>query len=253
MIDSVKRDLLPEEGISLIYNQSNIILGLDGERIEDDLPFFYVQAQTNCFVKCYEPGSSIRFGEKYEQLYKKLVLCQENNANLLVKRCKEEYGRDCRTLIDQFIVLAKEPVPNSQGLQDHLKKSYLQKHQYMLRNTIGESNTQLTENYIPLRFDRKEKSIDLEDFFSNESRVLLVADAGCGKSTVCQYVTYLWARGELWRNQYEWIFYIKMPELNSSNYPPPSNQYASIDIIETECFQGYKLNHIEKQKIRISI
>ena len=156
LIDSVRRDLSLQEGVELIYNQKNIIQGLKPESIEHVFPFFDVQAQANCFVKCYEPGSSIRFGEKYEQLYNELVLCQKNNATLLVTRCEKEYGRDCRTLIDQFIILAKEPVPNSIiDLLDRLKSSYLQNHQYMLRNTIGESDTQLTQSYIPLRFENK--------------------------------------------------------------------------------------------------
>ena len=81
-------------------------------------------------------------------------------------------------------------------------------------------------------------------------RVLLDADAGCGKSTVCQYITYLWTKGELWSEQYKWLFYIKIRELNSLNYPFRSNDYSLVDIIETECFQGYKLNHVEKQKLK---
>jgi len=42
---------------------------------------------------------------------------------------------------------------------------------------------------------------------------------------------------------------IKIRELNSLNYPEQSTPYSLIDIIEKECFQGYKFYDIDRQKL----
>ncbi len=219
-----------------------------------DVPFFDVQAQANCVVKCYEPGSSIRFGEKYNKLHEQIILEQKNNANLLVARWKEEYGRGSRAFFKQFNSLNKNCNVNglcityTKALQDQLKMSYQQNLQYMRSDIFEEFHGQLTEKYIPLQLEQNNKPIELENIFI-EPHILLVADAGCGKTTLCKYATYLWARGELWKNKFEWLFYIEMRNMNSTHYASRSNEYSLIDIIERECFQGYQLNYIDKQKL----
>jgi hypothetical protein len=118
-----------------------------------------------------------------------------------------------------------------------------------LGNKNRESCPILIEKYVPLRFKDYDTSIEHEDFFV-KPRVLLLADAGCGKTTICQYATYRWACEEIWKNKFEWVFYIKIRNLNSIDYPLQSNNYSLIDIIEKECFQGYQLNDLDKQKLR---
>jgi hypothetical protein len=270
LIDSVRRDLTLEEGISLIYNLKRQISKLDETQIED-VPSFDVQALTNCFVKCYEPGFSIRLGTTHHELYKQLLVCEKNNANELVDRCKqvllreengtnlheeskEEYRRHPNNLDDRFILLAEDdisslPVPERKRLQYQLRESYKQHYQYLLGNKNRESCPILIEKYVPLRFKDYDTSIEHEDFFV-KPRVLLLADAGCGKTTICQYATYRWACEEIWKNKFEWVFYIKMRNLNSELYPRPLNNYSLVDIIEKECFQGYQLNDLDKQKLR---
>jgi GTPase SAR1 family protein len=106
----------------------------------------------------------------------------------------------------------------------------------------------LNENYVPLRFHNNNVSIELKNLLI-KSRVLIVGDAGCGKTTICQYITYSWTIGKLWRNQVDWLFYIKMRNLNSQFYPEPSEQYSLIDIIKKECFQNCKFDDLDKQKL----
>ncbi|CAF1195211.1 unnamed protein product [Rotaria sordida] len=77
----------------------------------------------------------------------------------------------------------------------------------------------------------------------------MLDDAGCGKTTACQYITYAWADGKLWEDQFDWLFYIKMRNLNSEFNPSQSNNYSLIDIIERECFQTDKLSPLEKQEL----
>ena len=219
-----------------------------------DVPFFDVQAQANCFVKCYEPGSWIRFGEKYNKLHKQIILEQQNNANRLVARWKEEYGRSSRAFFKQFNELNINcninglHITYTEPLQDQLKMSYQRNLQYMWSDIFEEFHGQLTKNYIPLRLEENKKSIELENIFI-KPHILLVADAGCGKTTLCQHATYLWAHEELWKNKFEWVFYIKMRNMNSTYYASRSNKYSLIDIVEQECFQGHRLNYIDKQKL----
>lgn len=220
-----------------------------------DVPFFDVQAQANCFVKCYEPGSWIRFGEKYNKLHKQIILEQQNNANRLVARWKEEYGRSSRAFFKQFNSLNKNCnidglcITYTKPLQDQLKMSYQRNLQYMWSDIFEEFHGQLTEKYIPLRLKEKNEAVELENLFIEPQIILLVADAGCGKSTLCQHATYSWAHGKLWKSKFEWLFYIKMRNMNSKYYASRSNEYSLIDIIERECFEGHQLNYIDKQKL----
>jgi hypothetical protein len=107
LIDSVKRDLTWEEGITLIYNRNKEIRHLHRKQF-DDVPSFVEQAGANCFVKCHEPGFWIRFGRTHPDLYEQLLLCEKNNANELVERCGKKYQRHLKSLHDRFILLAKE-------------------------------------------------------------------------------------------------------------------------------------------------
>jgi hypothetical protein len=77
----------------------------------------------------------------------------------------------------------------------------------------------------------------------------MLGDAGCGKTTACQYITYAWADGKLWKDQFDWLFYIKMRNLNSEFYREQSNNYSLINIIERECFQEYEISLEKKQEL----
>jgi hypothetical protein len=272
LIDSVKRDLTPEEGIALIYNRNKKISHLQSKQLED-VPSFVEQAAANCFVKCYEPGFWIRLGRTHPGLGEQLLLCEKNNANelaqrcdqalfceenptnLLVEHCGEEYLRHINRLYNRFILLAKEdnisslPVPERKRLQYQLQMSYKQNYQYLLGYKNSEPCSSLIKKYVPLRFKNNNTPIELTDLFI-KPRVLLLGEAGFGKTTICQYATYLWACGQMWENKFEWLFYINMRNLNSKLYPSRPNNYSLIDIIEVECFQGYKLNDLDKQKLR---
>ncbi|CAF2080192.1 unnamed protein product [Rotaria magnacalcarata] len=256
LIDSVKRDLTFEDGTSLIYNLDGQIINLD--EIQIHVPCFVEQARANCFVKCFHSGFWIRVGEKDQKLYKRLLLAEKDNANLFASRCIEKYQHNFNDLFDQFTTLVEKediqnlPFSNRTRLQDKLKMSYKQHYKHLLNNNNNnniEHCSLLDDKYIHLRFENNNKPIDLKNIFL-KSRVLMIGEAGCGKTTVCQYITYSWAIGrKLWSNQFAWLFYIKMRNLNSEIYPTQSNNYLLIDIIEKECFQEHKLDDFDKQKL----
>jgi hypothetical protein len=255
LIDSVKRDLSPDEGISLIYNRNERILNLDKRHVEN-VPSFVEQADANCFVKCFEPGFRMRLGKTRERLCEQLMSFDRDNANLLAKRCEEHHQHDLNGFSSRFASLARQDDVNrlhsmdKTRLQEQLKSIYQQHYRYLSSFMTGWNRNPLTEKYVPLQFKREDTLIELEDFFF-EPRVLVLGEAGCGKTTVCQYVTYSWACAGMWQHKFEWLFYIKWRNLNSKLYPPQQfNNYSLIDIIEKECFQGYTLTDLDKLKLR---
>ena len=251
LIDSIKRNLTLEEGSSLIYSLNEQIRNLDKTQI--DVPSFLEQARANCFVKCFEPGYWIRFGERHQKLYHQLLLLEKNNANFFASRCVERHQRSFDDLFNQFTSLAeKEDISTLSEtertrLQDKLKMSYKQHYKNLSNSANTEHCHPLDENYVPLRFKNENTSIELKNLFIGP-RLLLLGEAGCGKTTVCQYITYSWSIGKkLWQNQFDWVFYIKMRNLNSELYLPQPNEYSLIDIIDRECFVRYKFQDSDKE------
>jgi hypothetical protein len=246
LIDSVNRDLTREDGSSLIYNLNGQILHLD-ETLIDDVPSFIEQAEANCFLKCFEPGFQIRLGKRHTKLYEDLVLREKDNANLLATRCEQESQQYLNNLFYRFNLLAQEqdmsslPATEETRLQNKLKASYRQYYKSLSNET---------DKYVPLRFEYNRKPIELKHLFI-KPRVLIEGEAGSGKTTVCQHITYSWAVGDLWRNQFKWLFHIKMRNLISQRYPFRSSNYSLIDIIEKECFpEGRLENSEDKEKLK---
>ncbi|CAF4431531.1 unnamed protein product [Rotaria socialis] len=82
-------------------------------------------------------------------------------------------------------------------------------------------------------------SIHVEDIFqkcNNEiKKVLVLGRAGIGKSTFCLYVTYLWAKSQLW-SEYDLVILIHLRRLADTNYPL-NKRYTPVDLAEMEYFQ----------------
>ncbi|CAF2969459.1 unnamed protein product [Rotaria sp. Silwood2] len=227
LIDSVKRDLTPDIAIPLIYDSKKIIKQLD-RRQEENVLSFVEQAATNCFVKCFEPGLRIRFG-KQQKLCEKLFLQEKNAANQLVNQC--EMDSECRvngspdrfTRFVRLDDLNRLPLAPNATLQEKLKSSYKQ-HCRLLSNIMNEECSRpLIERFIDLRFKEENRIVQLRNLFS-EPRVLVLGEAGSGKTTVCQYTAYSWACGKLWQSRFDWLFYIRMRNLNSKLYPLRSSK-----------------------------
>ncbi|CAF4353273.1 unnamed protein product, partial [Rotaria sp. Silwood2] len=74
-------------------------------------------------------------------------------------------------------------------------------------------------------------------------KVLVLGRAGIGKSTFCQYVTYRWAKGELWP-QYKLIILIHLRNLTEYNYPS-GKKYLPFDLVKEEYFPFHNLSQID--------
>ncbi|CAM4785887.1 unnamed protein product [Rotaria magnacalcarata] len=88
-------------------------------------------------------------------------------------------------------------------------------------------------------------SIDVENIFQQckdqTKKVFILGRAGIGKSTFCQYVTYRWAKGELW-SEYKLVILIRLRRLTDSRYPP-GKRYSVNHLLENEYFPCDELSH----------
>ncbi|CAF2475183.1 unnamed protein product [Rotaria sp. Silwood2] len=260
LIDSVKRDLKRNVAVRMIYDlDSNIISHIQRRHIEDIVDFDE-QAEDNCFVKCFESGLRTRFGERHQQLCRDLKQQEIMVAIDLLNKIEIDSKNRVSGLSDRFTrfiglnQVNRLPAFVNVSLREKIELSY-KRYYAMLSNLINEEcSHRLLERFIHVQFKihNTEEEIKLLDL-CRRPRVLVLGEAGSGKTTVCQYVAYSWARKKLWRQKFEWIFYISMRQLNSSRYPPQSSNYSLIDIIVKECFRDYTLNHLEKAQLEYQI
>ena len=79
-------------------------------------------------------------------------------------------------------------------------------------------------------------------------KVLVLGRAGIGKSTFCQYVTYRWAKGEIWR-EYQLVVLLRLRLLTHVRYPRRP-KYSPIDLIEKEYVGGEKLSKEVRERFK---
>ena len=78
--------------------------------------------------------------------------------------------------------------------------------------------------------------IDVKDIFKKckdgTKKVLVFGRAGIGKSIFCRYVTYQWAKGEIW-TQYQLVILIKLRMLTDRRYPASRDRdYSPFDLVK---------------------
>ncbi|CAF1586796.1 unnamed protein product [Rotaria sp. Silwood1] len=256
LVDSVKRDLDAKTGIRLLYNFGHKIKGLD--QGDDEAPTIVEQASTNCVVKCFEPGLRIRCGKKYERLCETLLKKEKITIIELMDKCKKywenpdenfQHRFDLFRKIDKISIL---PVAPNFSLHEKLKSSYKRRYQHISNIINEQSSHRLEETFIDLKFKEEETIIRFEDLFS-KSRILILGEAGSGKTTICQYAAYSWACGTLWEDRFDWLFYIKMRNLNENIYPSRQENYTLIDIIINECYKESTFIEINQRKLEFQI
>ncbi|MBS4168594.1 HEAT repeat domain-containing protein [Parachlamydia sp. AcF125] len=88
-------------------------------------------------------------------------------------------------------------------------------------------------------FESKEK-FEIEKLFEHKSfekkdhkRVFIQGAAGIGKSTLCHYISYHWAKGTLWTGMFTCLFWISLRNFTIEKYPP-DKEYTPADLIARE-------------------
>ncbi|UJR34570.1 hypothetical protein I4U23_027346 [Adineta vaga] len=93
-------------------------------------------------------------------------------------------------------------------------------------------------------------SIDVANIFDKckdqIKNVLVLGRAGIGKSTFCQYITYRWAKGDLWP-QYNLIVLIRLRKLTNTCYASGDN-YSPFDLVKKEYFPFRDFSNDERQQ-----
>ncbi|WP_213155599.1 HEAT repeat domain-containing protein [Neochlamydia sp. AcF65] len=84
------------------------------------------------------------------------------------------------------------------------------------------------------------KNIEIEHLFKHESfknksakRTYIQGAAGIGKSTLCHYIAYRWAKEELWQSLFSYLFWIPLRNLTLRKYPA-DKEYTPADLIARE-------------------
>ncbi|MBS4169138.1 HEAT repeat domain-containing protein [Parachlamydia sp. AcF125] len=87
---------------------------------------------------------------------------------------------------------------------------------------------------------KPKKEVEIEKLFELESlekkarkRIFIQGAAGIGKSTLCHYISYHWAKGKLWTGMFTCLFRIPLRNLTLRKYPP-DKEYTPADLIAKE-------------------
>ncbi|WP_213105453.1 HEAT repeat domain-containing protein [Candidatus Protochlamydia amoebophila] len=85
------------------------------------------------------------------------------------------------------------------------------------------------------------KNIEIEELFKHTSlkeakskRVYIQGAAGIGKSTLCHYIAYRWAKQDLWQDLFSCLFWIPLRNFTLEKYPA-NHDYTPVDLIAREC------------------
>ncbi|CAF3415427.1 unnamed protein product, partial [Rotaria socialis] len=166
----------------------------------------------------------------FEEIRQKYI--RENRIKRMVN--EEKRFTIEQSYINLAIVDAKDQQEKEKKLkeQDQKMKEREKQKDFNLERQHGEIIGTYEEIY------GHKTSIDVENIFQQckdqIKKVLVLGRAGIGKSTFCQYVTYRWARGELW-SEYELLILIRLRKLTSRRYPP-DKRYSPINLLENEYF-----------------
>ncbi|CAF3531955.1 unnamed protein product, partial [Adineta steineri] len=178
-----------------------------------------------------------------------------DGPSYLFELIKYEYKRNSR--IERFMNPAKSfPVDQSyinlamiETKEQQEKEKKLKQHDKQ-NSASKQRNDKILGTYEEIYGTKT--TIDVKNIFDKckvqTRKVLLLGRAGIGKSTFCQYVTYKWAKRELW-TQYDLVILIRLRKLTESRYLSAQN-YSPINLVEKEYFPFGDFSNEEKQQLK---
>ncbi len=92
-------------------------------------------------------------------------------------------------------------------------------------------------------------SVEAENLFKSNPRqqqIVILGQAGSGKTTYITGLTVRWALGTLWQDEFDWVFKIYCDHLNQSPVYQPGKNYTIQDLIHYECFPEFTEKKFEE-------
>ncbi|CAF1188268.1 unnamed protein product [Rotaria magnacalcarata] len=140
---------------------------------------------------------------------------EQNYINLAILETKEQQEKEKQL---------KQP-DNDNQIDEENEQNKLRKHQ----------NKDILGTFEEIYGNKT--TIDVENIFEKckdqTKKILVLGRAGIGKSTFCQYITYRWAKGEIWP-QYRLVVLIRLRSLTDSRYPRREPPYTTMDLVKKE-------------------
>ena len=167
-------------------------------------------------IKNHSSDQPVTSGSQRENFFD--LIREEYILNSFIHRIINE--EKCFPIKESYINLA---IVTSEEQRDKEKKLSQAEHKDAIIGTFEEIHSTKTV-------------IDVKDMFEKckggTKKILVLGRAGIGKSTFCQYVTYQWAKGEIW-TQYQLVVLIKLRMLTNDNYPS-GRDYSPFDLVKKE-------------------
>ncbi|KIC76463.1 hypothetical protein DB41_GC00300 [Neochlamydia sp. TUME1] len=107
---------------------------------------------------------------------------------------------------------------------------------------LDKHSQQIQDDRIPTfeTIYEPKQNIEIEKLFEHKSlekenakRIYIQGAAGIGKSTLCHYIAYRWAKEELWQGIFSYLFWIPLRNLTLKKYPADT-EYTPADLIARE-------------------
>ncbi|KIC73713.1 hypothetical protein DB42_BS00280 [Neochlamydia sp. EPS4] len=150
-----------------------------------------------------------------------------SQKTLSIFRIKAEQEWEFKVPLEEIyvrlgIIESKERRVSDQALDKH--SDQIQDDRIPTSETIYESkeNIEIEKIFEHVSFDKKEAK-----------RIYIQGAAGIGKSTLCHYIAYRWAKEELWQGIFSYLFWIPLRNLTLKKYPA-DKEYTPADLIARE-------------------
>jgi hypothetical protein len=130
--------------------------------------------------------------------------------------------------------------------QDYLIPSFRLRRHYLINckiNTLFNNNQELPVSKFPVSLVNTSGSGKIEKHTANnlfsilkeQHKILLVGEAGMGKSTIATYLLLEWAAKPEWQKRFDWVLLVRLGNLNNIFYAPKEKLYTAIDLVAKEC------------------
>jgi len=237
----------------------------------------YTNSEWGQGVGTKEPQAKIDTEEKAKELNIDLVWMVKSNFEIY---CQEERNLNISRYF--FELNTKWELTNN-GFKDTLRYCYLKN--FKTISLLDEKKKRVSDIFVNLAIIKEQKEektkdkllnretflssyeeihklkepIEIKELINTSKKSLIYGKAGVGKTTLCKYIAYKWAKGELY-NKFEYVVYIllrkwdstQLKEVIRSHYYSQYKEEIDLDIKENSnkilfLFDGYDELKLDKR------